>query len=102
MNKTEKRLLTGAAAAVALGAVATAFLLSPAGKKAQKEARATAAGLYKRLQPKLRKLKKVTKADYEKAVRSGLREYARLKKLTLKEERALRREALGAWKKMKR
>jgi len=97
-----KKLVAGAAVAAALGAVAGMLLAPESGKKLRKDIKKTAGQLYREAVPKLKKMRNVGQAEFEKFMSVAASKFASAKKLSSAEKKQLIKEAKGAWGKIKK
>lgn len=92
-----KAMLAGAAAAAVFGAVAGVLLAPQSGKKTRRDISGMLAGFYKFVGPEMKKIKNMSRKEYENLVSKALKKYAKLKRLSAAEEAALKVQAWNAW-----
>lgn len=91
-------LIEGAVIGAVMGVVA-GILMDPAvGKDARRTMKKRSAEFYSYIAPQIKKLKKVGEAEYHALVAEGVKRYAKVKKLSLAEEKSLVAEAKRPWK----
>ena len=91
------KFLEGAVAGLALGIAASMFLSSKTGKALKKEVKDTAADFYEYIAPKLKKIKKMSEAEYKEFMRISAQKYGELKKLSEDKISELVQEAQKSW-----
>ena len=96
------KLLEGALAGAALGALAGLMLAPESGKKLRKDIKSRAADFYKYLAPQLKKVKKMGEAEYKTAVKKAMAGYSKAKKISAQEVKDLTKEAQSSWKELKK
>lgn len=103
MAKTNsKKILAGVLAGAALGVAAGLFFTSKSGKNLRRDIKASSADFYRYAAPQLKKLKNVSREQYEAFMLKAVKSYAKARKLTAVDEKMLLREAKGAWAHLKR
>lgn len=101
-SKKTGKILGSALVGAVLG-VATGMLLAPkSGKNIRKDIMKVSGDFYKHISPQLKKLKATGGAQYVKVVEEGAKKFAKLKKLSVKEEKVLVRVAKDLWKDFKK
>lgn len=102
MKKTVQHVLEGAALGAVLGVAAGLLLAPESGKDLRKDIKKLSGDFYKSMVPKLKKLKKVSQAQYEELVAASMKGFAKAKKLSAAEQKFLEAEAKRSWKHFKR
>jgi gas vesicle protein len=82
MAKDTSKVIAGAVAGIALGVAAGLFLQSKKGKKMRKDAENYVADFYKYISPKLKKIEKMGKEEYQEFMDGALEQYAKAKKIS--------------------
>lgn len=96
------KLLEGALVGAALGVAAGILLTSKSGKKMQNDIKKLSADFYHYLTPQVKKLKQVGEAQFNAFVAEGVKKYAKVKKLSLAQEKVLAKEAKHSWSQVKK
>ncbi|HUX35929.1 MAG TPA: YtxH domain-containing protein [Candidatus Paceibacterota bacterium] len=99
-NKTSKnsgKLLEGALVGATLGIAAGMLLAPESGKKMRRDIKKLSGDFYRHIAPQVKKMKKVGEAQYNELVAKGATNYAKAKKLSLSEQKALIAEAKRSW-----
>ncbi|MDO8516232.1 MAG: YtxH domain-containing protein [bacterium] len=89
--------LEGALIGAVLGVAAGLLLAPSSGKKLRKDIKNRTADFYRYLAPQVKKLKRVSEAQYHAFVAQGVKNFAKAKKLSLAEEKMLAAEAKRSW-----
>jgi len=97
-----KNILAGALAGAALGVAAGLLLAPKSGKGLRRDIKSSVADFYKYAAPQLKKLKNVSKEQYEAFALKAVKNYAKAKRLSATEEKALLKQAKGTWSHLKR
>ncbi len=92
------RFLEGAAVGVALGIAGSMFLASKTGKKLQKDVKDSAADFYKYISPKLKKMGKMAKSDYDMFMKDAVKRYGKAKKMSEEATGELMDKVKDSWK----
>ncbi len=95
-----KKVLEGALAGAVIGVAAGLFLNSKKGKELQKDAKHRMADFYKSVAPKIKKMKKMTEAEFKAFMDEAVLKYAKTKKMTEKETKELLKEVKKSWKQL--
>lgn len=96
-NKNGIRFLEGAVAGIALGIAGAIFLNSKRGKKLKKGIQEVTADFYEYAAPKVKKLGKITEAEYKKFITHAAEQYAKAKKISKGVASKLIKEAEDSW-----
>jgi len=102
MKKGGEKMLEGALIGAVLGVAAGILLAPDSGKKTIKNIKKLSGNFYASLTPKLKKLKSMSEAQFNAFVDASLKQYAKAKKLTMAEQKALAREAKKSLKQIKK
>lgn len=101
-QKKEGKFLKGTMVGMVLGVLASVLITSESGKKMRKEMgrdmKKLSGDFYRYMTPQVKKFKRVGEAQYNTFVDENVKKYARIKKLSLSEEKRLVREAKRSWK----
>lgn len=92
----------GAVAAAALGAAAALYFYGKNGPRHRAQTRRIATRMYHDLKAEARKLKRLSKADYERALRAIAKKYQTLKRTDQKLYESLMGELKRHWKHVER
>lgn len=101
-NKNGVKLLEGALIGAVLGVAAGMLATSETGRKMGKDIKKLSGDFYRYIAPQVKKLKKVSEAQYNAFVTESAKKYAKTKKLSLAEQKALAAEAKRSWKHIKK
>jgi gas vesicle protein len=97
-----KGLLEGAVVGAVLGAVAGMLLAPESGKNMRSDIKRLSGDFYRYIAPRVKELKKMGEAEYNAFMAESAKNYAKVKKLSLAEEKMLAREAKRSWKHIKK
>ena len=97
-----KKILEGALAGAIMGVAAGLFINSKKGKNIQKDIKHRAADFYKTVAPKIKKMKKMTEAEFKAFMKEAVTKYAKAKKMKEAEIKELMKEAQTSWKHIKK
>lgn len=104
-NSTEK-IFKGALVGATLAVVAGVLLSSDEGKKMSKKiaknTKKLSADFYNYITPQIKELKQLGEVEYTELVSEGIKKYAKIKKLSLREKKILSKEAENSWKHIKK
>jgi gas vesicle protein len=89
--------LEGAVAGIALGIAASMFLSSKTGKKLKGEMGHIVADFYKYAAPRMKKMKKMGKKEYEIFMKNAVMQYGKAKKMSEAGMKELLREVQKSW-----
>ncbi len=101
-KKSGGKLLGGALVGAVLGIAAGLLLTTESGKKIQKDIKKLSGEFYRYMAPQLKKMKQLGEAEYHAFVDEKVKRYAKIKKLSLEEEKVLAREAKRSWSHIKK
>jgi len=101
-NNGAKFLLEGGLVGAALGVAAGLLFAGTSGKKLRGDINKRSAEFYAQLAPKLKKVKKLGEAEYKNLAKNALGTYAKARKLSANEEKAILAEAHKSWKHLKK
>ncbi|MDO8523247.1 MAG: YtxH domain-containing protein [bacterium] len=101
MKKNKGKLVEGALIGAVLGVAAGMFLASETGKKLEKKAgkniKKLSGEFYRYLSPQVKKLKRMGQEEFNAFVQEGAKKFAKVKQLSLQEEKNLAMEAKRTW-----
>ena len=97
MAKKSNKFLTGAVVGAVLGVVSGLLLAPESGKKMRNDIKTKSAEFYKWIAPKIKKMGKITKKDYELVVTSMAHAYGKVKKLSTSEVNQIVASAKKHW-----
>ncbi len=103
MEKNKKsggalKFLEGAAVGLALGIAGAVFLSSKTGQKLQKDVKDNLADFYKYISPKLKKMGKMAKKDYEEFMKQAVVQYGKARKMSEGATEELMDKVKESWK----
>lgn len=101
-TKSGGKILGGALVGAALGVAAEMLFVSESGKKMQKDMKKLSVDFYRRIAPKMKRLKQLGEAEYHAFVQKGAEQYAKAKRLSLAEGNLLAAEAKRSWTHLKK
>lgn len=101
-GKQRGKLLEGAFIGAVLGVTAGILLASESGKKIRMDIKKRSGDFYRYMAPQMKKLKRLSEAEYDAFVAKGAKNYANAKRISLAEKRRLIKEAKRSWGHMKR
>lgn len=96
------KILEGALVGAALGVAAGMLFAPKSGKKIRKNIKSISADFYRKVAPRVKKLRKVGEKQLHAFAAKSVRQYARAKRLSAAEERALMAEAKRSWRHVKK
>ena len=96
------KILEGTLVGVALGVAAGVLLAPNSGKKTREYLKNLSGDFYNYITPKIKKLKKISEAEYNLLVAKGMKRYAKAKLLSLPEQKVILGEAKSFWEQIKR
>jgi gas vesicle protein len=96
-NNNGFKFLEGAVAGIALGVAASLFLSSKTGKKITKEAGDYLADFYKHIAPKVKKMEKMGKQEYNEFMKNAVGQYSKIKKMPEEATKELIKNAQQSW-----
>jgi gas vesicle protein len=91
------KLLEGALVGAVLGIAAGILITSETGKKMGTDIKKLSGDFYRYMAPQVKKLKKLGESEYNKLVDQSVKKYAKVKKLSLEEEKVIAKEAKRSW-----
>ncbi len=98
MKKPNKlNLLEGAVVGMILGVAAGIFLQSKKGKEIQENVKHTVADFYKNVAPKIKKMKKLGKEEYDVFMKSAVENYGKARKMSAEKIKELMTEVKKSW-----
>ncbi|MDO8655385.1 MAG: YtxH domain-containing protein [bacterium] len=97
-----KFLLEGALVGAVLGVAAGMLLAPESGKKMRKDIKKLSGDFYRYIAPQVKKMKKMGEAQYHAFVAKGVKNFAKVKRLSLAEQKMLTTEAKRSWKHIKK
>lgn len=92
------KIFEGALVGAALGIAAGMLFAPKSGKKIRKDIKNVSADFYRKMAPQVKKMNRIGKVQLHKFAAKSVRQYARAKKLSAAEERALMAEAKRSWR----
>ena len=92
------KLLEGGLVGAVLGVAAGLLLAPKTGKKMQEDIKKVSANFYNYIAPKIKKMKHVGEKEYNALVSKSAETYAKAKKLSLDQQKAIVLEAKKSWK----
>ena len=92
------KFLEGAVAGVALGVAASMFLASKKGKELKGDIASLAAGFYKYISPKVKKMEKMGEKEYKEFMKNAAGQYAKSKKISEDMTNQLVKNVQQSWK----
>ena len=92
-----KGILAGALVGAAMGVAAGLLLAPQSGKKTRKDIATITSGFYRYLAPQLKKLKGMSRTEYERYAAKAVHQYSKIKKLSAGESKELMQQAKRAW-----
>ncbi len=102
VKKNGGKLLGGALIGAVLGAAAGMLLAPESGKKMRRDIKRLSGDFYRYIAPQVKKLKRVSEAQYNTFVAKGAKNYAKAKRLSLSEEKILIKEGKRSWRHIKK
>lgn len=102
IKKNGARFLGDALIGAVLGVVAGILLAPKSGKKMQRDVKKLSGDFYRYIAPQANKLKRIGETQYNEFVAKSVKNYAKLKQLSLAEEKMLITEAKRSWKHIKK
>jgi len=101
-KKNGGKFLEGTIIGAMLGAAAGLLLAPESGKKMRTDIKKLSGGFYDYMVPHIKKLKRVSEAQYKTLVAEKAKSYAKVKRLSRAEEKILTAEAKRSWKHIKK
>lgn len=98
MAKQSASFLTGAMVGVAMGVAASIFLNSKKGKELRDDIGGRIGDFYKYISPKIKKLGKLGKKEYEAFMEDAVKKYSKAKKLSEETAKELMQEMQNSWR----
>lgn len=102
MKNNKGKFLEGALVGAALGVAAEMLIASASGKKMRKDIKKLPGNFYRYISPQLKKVKRISGAQYDALVAKAVKKYAKTKRLSLAEEKKLVTEAKHSWGQIKK
>jgi len=97
VKKSGGKILAGALVGTALGVAAGILLAPESGKKMRTDIKKLSGNFYRYILPRVKKLKQIGEVQYNALVKEGIKNYAKIKRLSPAEERVLVKEAKRSW-----
>ncbi|HUZ92380.1 MAG TPA: hypothetical protein VNG29_00070, partial [Candidatus Paceibacterota bacterium] len=101
-NNNGAKIVEGALVGAALAVAAGMFLKSKAGRKAERKTKVATAKFYRQISPEVKKLRSVGEKQLHAFAAKNAKNFAKAKKLSAAEERALTAEAKHSWRHVKK
>ncbi len=96
------KLLEGALVGAVLGVAAGMLLAPKSGKKMRKDIKEISGDFYRYITPQVKRMKRMGEAQYNALMAKGLKNYAKAKRLSSAEEKAIKMEAKRSWRHIKK
>lgn len=96
-DKKSFKFLQGAVVGAILGAAAGMFMNSKKGQQVVEDAKDIMADFYKSVSPKLKKMKKITEAEYKEFMKTAAEKYSKAKQISEEKTSELIGEAQKSW-----
>jgi len=92
------KFLQGAVAGIALGVAGSMFLSSKKGQELKDNVEDLTADFYKKVSPKLKKIKKLGEKEYKMFMKGAAEQYSKTKKISEEMATQLIKDAQQSWK----
>lgn len=97
LKKNKVKILEGALVGAVLGVAAGILLAPKSGNKLRSDIKSISGDFYRYITPQIKKLKPVGQEQYNAFISKSAKSYAKIKKLSLEEEKMLVVEAKRSW-----
>lgn len=102
VKKGGRKLLGGALVGAILGVIAGILLAPESGEKMQKDIKKLSGDFYSYIAPEIKKLKEMSDVKYNAFMTEGAKRYAKIKQLSIAEEKILMKIAKSSWQHIKK